>query len=193
MPGGPVSAVRRHKPVGSGVGLISASTPNATVSTIRCEPSRSVAKSGTRRRADDSHCHSRPGRLHPATGPGDEGGLVEAFATAAALNAEPTLAAAQQAIPGTLDAVALLAAAADSDNLSAYENPTLEPAGRRSTCCRLPRTSLRWESTRVLTVGVRGFDTHADQVENHQALLQDLASGLASFFTALEARADLDR
>ena len=47
--------------------------------------------------------------------------------------------------------------------------------------------------TRVLTVGVRGFDTHADQVENHQALLHDLASGLASFFTALEASGDLDR
>ena len=48
------------QPVGSGVGLISASTPNATVSTIRCEPSRSVAEVRHCRRADDGHRHSHP-------------------------------------------------------------------------------------------------------------------------------------
>ena len=137
-----------------------------------------------------------PAAFTLATGPGvDEGGLVEAFlATASALNAEPTLAAAQQAIPGTLDAVALLAAAAGSDSLSAYENPS-PGAGRTavdllSTAANIIAMGI---GTRVLTVGVRGFDTHADQVENHQALLHDLASGLASFFTALEASGDLDR
>ena len=113
-----------------------------------------------------------PAAFTLATGPGvDEGGLVEAFlATASALNAEPTLAAAQQAIPGTLDAVALLAAAAGSDSLSAYENPT-PGAGRTavdlfSTAANIIAMGI---GTRVLTVGVRGFDTHADQVENHQA------------------------
>ena len=128
-----------------GVGLISAR--RRTVSTIRCEPSRSVAEvrhlSACRRRPPLSATRppsprdgSRRGRRWPC------GGLL---ATASAPNAEPTLAAAQQAIPGTLDAVALLAAAAGSDSLSAYENPTPGAGRRRSTCCRLPRTSLRCE------------------------------------------------
>ena len=47
--------------------------------------------------------------------------------------------------------------------------------------------------TRVLTVGVSGFDTHANQADTHQALLQDVGDGLEQFFAALEASGDLDR
>jgi len=137
-----------------------------------------------------------PATFNLMTGPGvDERGLVEAFlATASALHSEPTLAAAQQAIPGTLDAVALLAAAAGNGRVSARKHAA-PGAGRTAVDLLATAANIiaMGVGTRVLTVGVGGFDTHADQVERHQALLQDLAAGLESFFTALETSGDLDR
>jgi uncharacterized protein (DUF1501 family) len=47
--------------------------------------------------------------------------------------------------------------------------------------------------TRVLLVGGSGFDTHAQQAATHAALLGDLATGVAGFFTALEQKGHLDK
>lgn len=136
-----------------------------------------------------------PGNFNLMTLPGtDAEGLITAFlATASPLTADPTLAAAQQAIPGTLDAVALLAAASATDDFGS-ENPT-PGAGRTavellSTAANIIEMGI---GTRVITVGVSGFDTHANQAETHHALLQDIGDGLETFFAALETSGDLDR
>lgn len=137
-----------------------------------------------------------PSSFNLLTRPGtDAEGLIDAFlATASPLVAEPTLAAAQQAIPGTLDAVALLAAASAGDETLGYENPT--PGAGQTAAALLSTAANIIEmgiGTRVLTVGVSGFDTHANQAETHQALLQDIGDGLEQFFAALDASGDLDR
>ncbi len=47
--------------------------------------------------------------------------------------------------------------------------------------------------TRVIVIGVGGFDTHAGQVSTHQRLLADLAKGIEGFFHTLEQRKLADR
>jgi uncharacterized protein (DUF1501 family) len=42
--------------------------------------------------------------------------------------------------------------------------------------------------TRVYYVSVGGFDTHANQAQQHQQLLQQVADGITNFFTQLEGR-----
>ena len=130
------------------------------------------------------------------TMPGTEAeALIGAFAaTASPLVAEPVLAAAQSAIPGALDAVALLAAASGADDPLGSPN---QIPGAGTTAVDLLATAARIISmdidTRVLTVGVSGFDTHAGQLDTHDALLRDVAAGLEGFFAALAASGDLDR
>lgn len=43
---------------------------------------------------------------------------------------------------------------------------------------------------RVVQVAVNGFDTHADQRDDHDRLLADLAGGIAAFFASLAATGD---
>lgn len=136
-----------------------------------------------------------PANFHLRTQPGvDADALVDAFLqTASPLMADPTLAAAQQAIPGTLDAVALLATAS-GDDVFGYAN---DVPGAGITALELLTTAANiirmGIGTRVMTVGINGFDTHADQIDRHDALLRDVAVGLEAFFTSLEASGDLDR
>ena len=47
--------------------------------------------------------------------------------------------------------------------------------------------------TRVVTISVNGFDTHSDQLENHAALLADLANGLSRFWATLDNAGASDR
>ncbi len=47
--------------------------------------------------------------------------------------------------------------------------------------------------TRVIVIGVGGFDTHANQAPTHQRLLGDLAKGIDGFFHTLEQRNLADR
>ena len=137
-----------------------------------------------------------PADFNLMTRPGsDADALIAAFlATSAPLAADPTLAAAQQAIPGTPGAVALLAAASSSDDGLGYENDTPgagQPAADLlATAARIIEMGI---GTRVLAVGVSGFDTHAGQLDNHDALLHDIGVGLEGFFARLEASGDLDR
>jgi len=137
-----------------------------------------------------------PANFNLMTQPGtDADALVAAFlATSAPLVTEPTLAAAQQAIPGTLDALALLAATSSDTDDPSFESNT-PGAGRSAvdllgTAARIIGMDI---GTRVLTVSVSGFDTHADQLDNHDALLRDIGTGLAQFFARLDASGDRDR
>ena len=137
-----------------------------------------------------------PADFNLMTQPGtDTDALIAAFlATSAPLVTEPTLATAQQAIPGTLDAVALLAAtSSDIDDLG-YESNT-PGAGRSAvelldTAARIIGMDI---GTRVLTVGVSGFDTHAGQLDNHDALLRDIGTALEQFFARLDESGDRER
>ncbi|MEM9202161.1 MAG: DUF1501 domain-containing protein [Actinomycetota bacterium] len=137
-----------------------------------------------------------PAEFQLLTQPGtDADTLIDAFlATASPLVPEPTLAAAQNAIPGTLDAVALLASASSGDDVLGDQNAI---PGAGTTAVELLSTAARIISmgigTRVLTVGISGFDTHAGQLDTHDALLRDIADGLENFFAQLAASDDLDR
>lgn len=137
-----------------------------------------------------------PADFNLMTRPGtDADALIAGFlATSAPLASEPALSAAQQAIPGTLDAVALLAAATTDGDALGFENETPgadQPAAELlATAARIIEMGI---GTRVLTVGVSGFDTHAGQLDNHDALLRDVGNGLEQFFARLEASGDLDR
>ncbi len=47
--------------------------------------------------------------------------------------------------------------------------------------------------TRVFFVSASGFDTHANQAAEHEQLLGDLATGISSFFAALDKSGHSDR
>ena len=137
-----------------------------------------------------------PATFQLMTLPGtDADALIDAFlATAAPLSSDPTLAAAQAAIPSTLDAVELLATASGADDPLGDQN---QIPGAGTTAVDLLSTAARiiqmGIGTRVLTVGVSGFDTHAGQLDTHDSLLRDIADGLEHFFAELAASGDLDR
>ena len=122
----------------------------------------------------------------------DADALVDAFlATSAPLVDDPTLAAAQQAIPGTLDAVALLASAR-VDDATGLASPT--QGGTAQELLATAANIIDMEiGTRILTVGVGGFDTHASQHATHHDLLADIGAGLEAFFARLAATGHLDR
>ena len=175
-----VSAVHRHKPVGSGVGLISAAAERNGVD----DPLRAIALGG----GSPALVGAQTTATAIATRPPSPSQRVPAWTKVAwwrhssrRRHPECRTDAGRraEAIPGTLDAVALLAAAADSDNLSAYENPT-PGAGRTavdllSTAANIIAMGI---GTRVLTVGVRGFDTHADQSRTIRRCSRTLLAGL---------------
>lgn len=112
----------------------------------------------------------------------DRDAVIEALtATAAPLVAEDSwMSTAQLAIPDAVGAADMLGRAAGPD-------------GRRDAT--QPITSLLQTAagildldvgTRVISIGVNGFDTHAQQAEAHRRLLGDLANGLAEFSAAIE-------
>ena len=101
------------------------------------------------------------------------------------------LAAAQQAIPGTLDAVALLASAR-VDDATGLAIPTQGGTAQEllATAANIIDMGI---GTRIITVGVGGFDTHASQQATHHDLLADVGAGLEAFFARLAATGHLDR
>ncbi|MDW3217822.1 MAG: DUF1501 domain-containing protein [Acidimicrobiales bacterium] len=121
----------------------------------------------------------------------DNDALVAAFlATAGPLSASPEMAAAQYAIPSTLDAVEILASVSGGG-----EEYDINPAP--STATSLLQTAAGiidlGIGTQVITVGINGFDTHANQLGTHAGLLADVGDGLAAFFDRLEADGHADR
>jgi uncharacterized protein (DUF1501 family) len=113
--------------------------------------------------------------------------IADAFlATAAPLDHEPTRAAAQRAVPASVDAVQTLAAAkalgagADDDG-----NPKNDGRITRllATAAGIINLDL---GTRIVLVATDGFDTHTDQGNRHPKLLTDLAVGMTRFAQALD-------
>jgi uncharacterized protein (DUF1501 family) len=153
----------------------------------------------------------------------DARSIADAFmATAAPAVAAPWHAAAQAAVPTALDAIAMLervraqAAAAEPDEpATPGTTPNVAPttvapttvaptttvaAGARPAADSA--TSLLQVAagiieldlgTRVLLVGMNGFDTHAGQADRQADLLADLASGITAFFDRLERSGLADR
>ena len=126
----------------------------------------------------------------------DTDALIKAFlATAEPLAMSPELAAAQEAIPATLEAVELLASVSGGDDDGAMFGSGSQ--GGAMTATDLLQTAAGIITlgigTRVITVGISGFDTHADQLPRHHELLADVGTGLAAFFERLAADGNLDK
>ena len=130
---------------------------------------------------------SSPGSS-PASPPGSSAGPT----------AGPLLAAARAAVPTTVTATRQLAGAFD-EALGVDAAPGLPDggaAGPGRIAELLQATAAVIDhglGTRVVHVGVGGFDTHAGQAQAHPALLADLAAGLAGLREAAVAGGWADR
>jgi uncharacterized protein (DUF1501 family) len=115
--------------------------------------------------------------------------LADAFAaTAAPVSDQPLLAQAQAAVSAATRAVGLLSNAnSTAATGESNDGPITEGL---TTAAELIAKDL---GTRVLLVNGGGFDTHANQAAEHERLLTDLATGVASFFTALDKSGHADR
>ena len=113
--------------------------------------------------------------------------IVDAFlATAAPLDREPTRAAAQQAVPASVNAVQTLAAAkalgADVDDDGNPKND-----GRITSLLTTAAGIVNLDlGARIVLVATDGFDTHTDQGTRHPKLLADVARGMTRFNQALD-------
>ena len=116
--------------------------------------------------------------------------LADAFAASAQpVSTEPLLAQAQSAVSAATRAVGLLSNATSSSPAS-DDDATGPLTQGLATAADLIAHDL---GTRVVLVSASGFDTHANQAAEHERLLGDLATGVASFFTALDANGHADR
>lgn len=136
-----------------------------------------------------------PAQFALRTTPGtDAEDLIAAFvATAEPRAGDPTLAAAQRAIPKTVEAIDIL----DEVTGGAGDGGSTPVRAEASTVSSLLQTAAGIVDlgigTRVITVGMGGFDTHADQLDRHGDLLAELAAGVAGFFERLETDGHRDR
>ena len=123
----------------------------------------------------------------------DHDALVAAFlATSAPPSSVAEIAAAQTAIPSALSAVELLESVAGGGD----EELGLAPDGGNTVTSLLQTAAGIIDldiGTRVFTVGIGGFDTHANQLDAHAALLADVGDGIAAFLARLEADGNADR
>ncbi len=104
------------------------------------------------------------------------------------LSDEPLLAAAQRAFGASVGAVQEFDEIADAVRSGLPSGDSGQPSGAFSTGLAVAAQLVLGEvGARVVTVSVAGFDTHAEQLATHAELLADLASGLASFWTTLDA------
>jgi uncharacterized protein (DUF1501 family) len=118
----------------------------------------------------------------------DAAAVTAAFlATAAPAATSRWSAAAQASIPSTLDAIALLQkVGAPSDATTPAD--TAPAAGSATALLQSAAGIIELGlGTRVILVGMGGFDTHADQLDRHADLLDDLARGVTAFFDRLDA------
>lgn len=122
----------------------------------------------------------------------DNDAIVEAFlSTAEPLSGQPELAAAQYAIPSTLSAVELLASVSGgTDEEVSLANDVNTVTDLLQTAAGIIDLDI---GTRVITVGIGGFDTHANQLGNHANLLADVGDGIAAFLARLEADGNADK
>ncbi len=120
----------------------------------------------------------------------DADALSRAFqATSAPLSSDPVIAAAQGAVPGTLDAVAKLAPALTDQPTD--DEPVEE--GKLTTLLKVAGRVLDLGlGTQIIVVSVSGFDTHANEAAAHPLLLTDLATGLDGFLQAVDVQGRTD-
>jgi uncharacterized protein (DUF1501 family) len=108
--------------------------------------------------------------------------------TASPLASDPALAAAQSAIPNSLDAIGVF----DSAKSGADPDPYAEESftSLLETAAELINMNL---DTRVIVVSIPGFDTHSDQLGRHQNLLEDFVTGVSNFWNRIESNGHADR
>ena len=130
----------------------------------------------------------------------DAAAVTKAFlATAAPAAAAPWQAAAQAAIPSALDAIAVLdkvrSKATSDDAPESGTTTTARPAADSATSLLQSAAGIieLGIGTRVILVGISGFDTHADELDRHEALLTDVANGVTAFFDRLEKAGKADK
>jgi uncharacterized protein (DUF1501 family) len=116
----------------------------------------------------------------------DAATVTAAFlATAQPHASGPMMAAAQSALPSAIDALDALAKVRESQS----SNSATPQYGTETATTLLDAAAGIIElgiGTRVLFVGISGFDTHSDQAARQEALLKDVAGGIAAFFDRLE-------
>ena len=128
----------------------------------------------------------------------DREAVVDAFlATSEPLASDPLLAAAQRAIPTTLQAIDVLAQVIGGEDPESEFGARGNNVGDGNTASSLLDTAAGiidlGIGTKVITVGLSGFDTHADQSTRHPELLSDVADGIAAFMARLDADGHADR
>ncbi len=141
----------------------------------------------------------------------DATGLTKAFlATAHPLSSDPTMAAAQQAIPDTMRAVSTLTPVLNGAKASVFA-PSSTPAISASTTTAPAATNAAVDprsitgllesaagiiglelGTQIIVVGVTGFDTHAAQAQRHPELLADVARGIDGFLALMDKQGRSD-
>ncbi|RMH72778.1 MAG: DUF1501 domain-containing protein [Actinomyces sp.] len=125
----------------------------------------------------------------------DADALVEAFlATAEPLAAVPELAAAQTAVPATVEAIELLAPVFGEAGGDTRDRA--RAGGGNGFTDLLPAAAGvlgLGVGTRVVTVARGGFDTHADQLDRQADLLTDLAAGIEAFWASATDAGVADR
>jgi uncharacterized protein (DUF1501 family) len=125
------------------------------------------------------------GLLAPEGAAAEADAVLAAFeATAGPVSAEPVFAAAQRAIPATLEAVDVLTRATGTEGGARDTSATGRATALLDTVARIIGLDV---GAQVFVVGFGDFDTHAGQDERHPALLTDLAEGLTSFLDAVTA------
>ena len=131
-----------------------------------------------------------PSNFRLATPPGtDSESIVLAFLnTASPLASEPALAAAQSAIPNSLDAIGAINSAKSEANPDPYAEESF--TSLLETAAGLINMNL---DTRVIVISVPGFDTHANQLGRHQDLLTDFMTGVSNFWNRIESDGHADR
>ncbi len=131
-----------------------------------------------------------PSNFRLATPPGtDSESIVLAFLnTASPLASDPALAAAQAAIPSSLDALGAISSAKSETNPDPYAEESF--TSLLETAAGLINMNL---DTRVIVVSVPGFDTHSDQLGRHQDLLTDFVTGVSNFWNRIESDGHADR
>ena len=131
-----------------------------------------------------------PSNFRLATPPGtDSESIVLAFLnTASPLASDPALAAAQSAIPNSLDAIGVFDSAKSGVDPDPYAEESF--TSLLETAAELINMNL---DTRVIVVSIPGFDTHSDQLGRHQNLLEDFVTGVSNFWNRIESNGHADR
>lgn len=112
----------------------------------------------------------------------NDSALVAAFSSMTVpVAARPGIAASQAAIGPTVEAVDLVQSVAVDRGPGGY-GPGQAITAALETAAGLFEQR---QGTRVVVIGVTGFDTHANQAAMHHTLLDDLATGSAAFFDRL--------